>query len=46
MEIFCTLSSTRETEGEGEGGGEGEGLMNVLAVINGLSAAITNWLCF
>ena len=45
MEILCTLSSTRETEGE-RGRREGEGLMNVLAVINGLSAAITNWLCF
>lgn len=29
-------------------GGErrGEGLINVLAMINGLGAAITNWLCF
>lgn len=25
---------------------EGEGLINVLAMINGLSVAITNWLCF
>lgn len=35
-------SRRRKTGGERRG----EGLINVLAMINGLGAAITNWLCF
>lgn len=46
MEIVCTLSSERETETEKGRERKGEGLINVLAMINGLSVAITNRLCF
>lgn len=40
--MFCTPAEEKRREEAKKG--KGEGLINVLAMINGLAVAITNWL--